>query len=211
MLSALGYAILALLAARPQSGYDIARQMRPPFGYLWQARHGQIYPELTRLVKSGLVDIDRVDKYAGPPRRVHAITAAGRTELAEWVLRPTQIRPPNDEFLVKAYALRRVRPAAATKLLHDQIKLHDERLGALEQMYSVLEARLKSDRSLDPARFGEFAALHRAVSAERDYISWCRWLLGQLKSVPRRATSAPSRRGGPSSRSSVARRRQRET
>jgi DNA-binding PadR family transcriptional regulator len=210
VLSALGYAILALLAARPQSGYDLARQMRPPFGYLWQARHGQIYPELARLVKSGLVDIGRVDKYAGPPRRVHSLTPAGRIELSAWVLRPTQIRPSNDEFLVKAYALRRVRPAAATKLLHDQIKLHDERLGALEQMYAVLEARLKSNRRLDPAPFGEFAALHRAVSAERDYISWCRWLLEQLKSVPRRTTSAPNRRAGPSSRSSAGRRRGRE-
>lgn len=45
-MSTLGYAILGLLAAQPQTGYDLARLMRTPIGYMWTARHSQIYPEL---------------------------------------------------------------------------------------------------------------------------------------------------------------------
>jgi DNA-binding PadR family transcriptional regulator len=180
VLSSLSYAILALLATKPQSGYDIARQMKPPLGFLWQARHGQIYPELARLVQAGLVDFERVDPRAGPPRRVHAITPAGRAELSKWVAKPPQPRPMNDELVVKAFALRKAKAVTAIGLLKDQIKLHEHRLAALEQRAAAIEARDSGAPDPSSARFGEFAALRRGIGAERDYLAWCRWLESQL-------------------------------
>ena len=38
-MSTLGYAILGLLAAKPRTGYDLARLMRAPIGYMWTAQH----------------------------------------------------------------------------------------------------------------------------------------------------------------------------
>ena len=38
----LGYALLGLLARGALSGYDLARQMRRPVGYFWQARRGTV-------------------------------------------------------------------------------------------------------------------------------------------------------------------------
>jgi len=180
VLSSLGYAILALLATKPQSGYDIARQMKPPLGFLWQARHGQIYPELAHLVQEGLVDFERLGPRAGPPRRVHAITPAGRTELSKWVARPPQPRPMNDELVVKAFALRKAKAATAIGLLTEQMKLHEHRLAALEQRAAAIESRDSGAPDPGSARFGEFAALRRGIGAERDYLAWCRWLRSQL-------------------------------
>ena len=37
------------MARRALSGYDLAREMKRPVGYFWQARHSQIYPQLARL------------------------------------------------------------------------------------------------------------------------------------------------------------------
>jgi hypothetical protein len=34
-MSTLGYAILGLLATQPRTGYDLARLMRTPIGYMW--------------------------------------------------------------------------------------------------------------------------------------------------------------------------------
>ena len=191
MLSSLSYAILALLATKPQSGYDIARQMKPPLGFLWQARHGQIYPELARLVQEGLVDFERLDPRAGPPRRVHAITSAGRAELSKWVAIPPQPRPMNDELVVKAFALRKAKAASAIGLLKDQVKVHEHRLAALEQRAAAIEARDSGAPDPSSARFGEFAALRRGIGAERDYLAWCRWLQSQLD--PEKVSTARSK------------------
>jgi len=203
MLSSLSYAILALLATKPQSGYDIARQMKPPLGYVWQARHGQIYPELARLVREGLVDFERLDPRAGPPRRLHAITAAGRTELSRWVAKPPQPRPMNDELVVKAFALRRAKAATAIGLLKDQIKLHEHRLAALEQRAAAIESRDSGAPDKSSARFGEFVALRRGIGAERDYLAWCRWLSSRLDTGQ---ASAVRSKGRSSARRTVARR-----
>ena len=54
-MTTLGYALLGLLARRALSGYDLAREMKRPVGYFWQARHSQIYPQLARLEALGLV------------------------------------------------------------------------------------------------------------------------------------------------------------
>jgi len=191
VLSSLSYAILALLATKPQSGYDIARQMKPPLGFLWQARHGQIYPELARLVQEGLVDFERLDPRAGPPRRVHAITSAGRAELSKWVAIPPQPRPMNDELVVKAFALRKAKAASAIGLLKDQVKVHEHRLAALEQRAAAIEARDSGAPDPSSARFGEFAALRRGIGAERDYLAWCRWLQSQLD--PEKVSTARSK------------------
>ena len=202
MVSSLGYAILALLASKPQSGYDLSKQMKAPLGLLWQAKHGQIYPELSRLVRLGFVSLDRVDHGSGPPRRVHSITSEGRAELTRWAAEPPQSRPVNDEFVVKAYAYSRVPRASATAVLRDQIQAHEQRLAALEHMAEALASNAQPRIRPGTARFGEFAALKRGIGIEREYIAWGTWLMAELHAAPAAAAKKPartqaSRRGRP--------------
>ncbi len=49
MVTSLGYALLALLARTPLTGYDLAQRMLRSTDFFWTARHSQIYPELARL------------------------------------------------------------------------------------------------------------------------------------------------------------------
>jgi DNA-binding PadR family transcriptional regulator len=201
-MSSLGYAILALVATKPQSGYDVARQMKSPLGFLWQARHGQIYPELARLEASGLVDMEQLDQTVRPPRKVYGATAAGRAELTTWIAQLPQERPANDEMVVKAFALRRISGSAAAKMLQAQIETHQGRLAALEQRARGVEARSGFRIGLDSTQFGNYAALRRAIGSEREYISWCHWLLGEV---------SPKTRMNPRVRKSAARGGRRRT
>jgi DNA-binding PadR family transcriptional regulator len=181
MPTSLGYAILALVATKPQSGYDIARQMKLPLGYFWQAKHSQIYPELARMQKRGLVEFTQVDQKTRPARKVYSVTEAGKSALAEWVAAPPQERPSNDEIVVKAYSLARIPAASSAALIRSQMRTHDERLGVLEQRTAALEARAQTRTARAGNRFGEYAALRRAIGIEREYLAWCRWLLSELK------------------------------
>lgn len=184
MPTSLGYAILTLVESKPQTGYDIARQMRPPLGYVWQAQHSQIYRELATLKKRGLLESKRVHQASRPARTVYSVTKRGAAELASWIAEPPQERAANDEIVVKAFAFARIPELQATALVRSQMRSHDERLGNLEQRMAAIEANPRAASS----NFGEYAALRRAIGVEREYLSWCRWLLSQIKVRKRRRT-----------------------
>ena len=113
MISRLGYAILALLARQPSTGYELSARASRPLGYFWSARHSQIYPELRKLLAQGLV---RFTARPGPgPRakKVYSVTEAGLAALREWVIQPPEPAPSRDDLVLKAYAAWTADPAAA--------------------------------------------------------------------------------------------------
>lgn len=195
--SSLGYAILALVAAKPQSGYDIARQMKLPLGFFWQAKHGQIYPELGRLEAAGLVDFEELVHKVRPARKVYTATFAGMSALTKWIAEGPQERPNNEELVIKAYALRRVPGPVATTMLKAQIEMHQSRLAALEQRAGAIETRSTSGIGVESPRFGDYAVVRRAIGSEREYIAWCRWLmrevLAKANANPRPVRQSPRR------------------
>jgi DNA-binding PadR family transcriptional regulator len=178
--SSLGYAILALVATKPQSGYDIARQMKLPLGFFWQAKHGQIYPELGRLEAAGLVDFEELIHKVRPARKVYAPTFAGMSALTKWIAEGPHERPNNDELVIKAYALRRIPGPVAAAMLKARIETHQSRLAALEQRAGAIETRSTSGIGVGSLRFGDYAVLRRAIGSEREYIAWCRWLVREV-------------------------------
>jgi DNA-binding PadR family transcriptional regulator len=118
-VTTLGYALLGLLARRALSGYDLAREMRRPVGYFWQARHSQIYPQLARLEGLGLVAHEVVAQHDRPAKKVYAITATGRAALQEWVTSELDDPPVRDELVLRAYSVWLADPRAAGALFRE--------------------------------------------------------------------------------------------
>ena len=122
---------------------------------------------------------------------MHALTPAGRAELLKWVGQSPRERSVNDELVIKAYMLSRIPAAKSVELLSAQIAVHEGRLAALESRAAALRERRESSERSASAGFGEHAALHRAIGAERDYLAWCRWLIAET------AESQPAERRPP--------------
>ncbi|MBZ2196758.1 PadR family transcriptional regulator [Occultella gossypii] len=76
---ALEYCVLAMLREGPTYGFDIARRLTGD-GIL-MASEGTLYPLLSRLRKSGLVETTWQESTSGPPRRYYALTGAGALAL----------------------------------------------------------------------------------------------------------------------------------
>jgi DNA-binding PadR family transcriptional regulator len=74
--------ILGFLRFRPRSGYDIKQAVEISTRFFWGASYGQIYPELQRLERAGLVEVEQV---AERRRKVYRLTAAGEQALVEWL------------------------------------------------------------------------------------------------------------------------------
>lgn len=86
-LTTTSYAILGLLAIRPWTTYELARQMDRSLKHYWPRAASRIYEEPKRLAALGLAAAasERVGKR---PRTVYTITTQGRETLARWLAEP---------------------------------------------------------------------------------------------------------------------------
>jgi DNA-binding PadR family transcriptional regulator len=175
----LGYAILALLAREPLTGYALSRQMRDPIGFFWQAHHSQIYPMLERLGRLGWVTSREIPGPGPRPTRRHDITAAGSSALRAWIAAPTSSRGGRDELLLRVYASWVADRSVTLALLEEAEARHGEQL----TMY--LARRRSADvrgvaEAPGTADFADYATLRRGIGHERGRIAWLRWLRGRL-------------------------------
>jgi len=86
-LTTTSYAILGLLAIRPWSTYELAKQMRRNFHFFWPRAESNLYAEPKRLVSGGWAQAKSAAN--GQRRRtVYSITAQGRRALEQWLKEP---------------------------------------------------------------------------------------------------------------------------
>jgi DNA-binding PadR family transcriptional regulator len=86
-LNTTSFALLALLALRPWTTYELATQMDRSLRWFWPRAASVLYTEPKKLVRLGLATATR--EFTGRrPRTVYAITEAGRQELAHWLDQP---------------------------------------------------------------------------------------------------------------------------
>jgi PadR family transcriptional regulator, regulatory protein AphA len=78
------YLLLGMLQLGRRTGYDIKRLVDVSTRFFWAASYGQIYPELQRLEKLGLVR-GRRDDADGRRRKSYELSAAGERALREWL------------------------------------------------------------------------------------------------------------------------------
>ncbi len=140
MTTTLGHTLLGLVASHPSTGYDLARQLRRPVGYFWSAGHSQIYPELARLERDGLVRHTVVDGAGPRETKRYRVTAAGRRTLRAWLLATT---PDVDdrEILLRVYLLFALSPAEAVGVV-EAVREHHRRT-----LHEYLGNRSDDDRA----------------------------------------------------------------
>ncbi len=86
-LGTTSHAILSLLAVRPWTTYELARQMERSVNTIWPRASSVVYEEPKRLVGMGLAASSH--SYTGRRRSTtYEITPAGRQALAQWLQAP---------------------------------------------------------------------------------------------------------------------------
>ncbi len=123
--------MLGLASIRPTTGHEMAAFSERSIGNFFPIARSQIYLELDRLCRLGLLDVTEVPHDRRPTRRIYEITESGGEELRRWLddapLEPERTR---NLFLVRVFFGDRVSP---------------ERLGRLLDQYEA-DARSKRDR-----------------------------------------------------------------
>ena len=101
-LTTTSYAILGLLAIRPWTTYELAKQMEVSLHNFWPRAERKLYEEPRKLVERGLAEMSG-EKVGRRPRTVYRITPEGRQALAGWLDRPGAMPSLEFEALVKVF------------------------------------------------------------------------------------------------------------
>ncbi|HEY7007825.1 MAG TPA: PadR family transcriptional regulator [Jatrophihabitantaceae bacterium] len=125
------HALLALLSEGPKYGLQLRQEFEARTGEVWPLNVGQVYTTLQRLERDGLVESDGED--AGGTQKSFRITAAGSSELKDWLRTPPDLSsPPRDELVIKVLVAVRV-PGVD---VHDVIQAHRRHLVELMQEWT---------------------------------------------------------------------------
>jgi DNA-binding PadR family transcriptional regulator len=101
-LTATSYAILGLLAIKPWTTYELAKQMDRTLNRFWPRARSKLYEEPKKLVAQGLATATP-GTHGRRARTVYSITPRGRRALSEWLA--TESAPPvfESEHLLKVF------------------------------------------------------------------------------------------------------------
>jgi DNA-binding PadR family transcriptional regulator len=128
------HAVLALLTEGPKYGLKLRQEFEERTGEVWPLNVGQVYTTLQRLERDGLVESD--GDTADGPQKTFRITAAGQSELDEWLRSPPDMSsPPRDELVIKVLVARRLRGVD----VHELLQVHRRYVVQLMQQYTRLK------------------------------------------------------------------------
>lgn len=101
-LSPTARVILGMIRLGARTGYDIKQTIEFTTRFFWNASYGQIYPELRRLERAGLVESEP-DATSGRKRTLYRLTPAGEQALVDWLTGPGDLFDMRDEALLKFF------------------------------------------------------------------------------------------------------------
>jgi DNA-binding PadR family transcriptional regulator len=137
--SGVGYVILGALRHEPRSGYEIKQLVDKATRFFWAASDGQIYPELKRLQKEGLIESS--EERADARRRVrYRLTPTGRAELKRWLREPATGYELRDEGLLKLFFADAISAEDALELVRN---FKGEREAILERLRQIEQERVE--------------------------------------------------------------------
>ncbi|WP_375001504.1 PadR family transcriptional regulator [Aeromicrobium sp. CTD01-1L150] len=176
---ALEHAILVSLAEKSASGYDLARRFDASIGHFWKASHQQIYKVLARMEADKLVESHLVAQDGRPDKKVYAITAAGRTELADFTRTPTAPEALRSALAVKVRAL----PFGDRDAVVADVRRRREHHVAQLVLYAQSAERFYPDPdAVSDDQLGAWLVLRGGILAEQTQITWCDEILQRLGS-----------------------------
>jgi PadR family transcriptional regulator, regulatory protein AphA len=170
-LSATGKVILGVLAARPRSGYEIKQLVDSSARYFWAASYGQIYPELKRLEKDGL--IAGTDSAQGARQRtVFKLTAAGKRAAREWMAGPPEVLETRDEGLLKLFFAGSIDPKRAAEIARERAATSRAKADQLRAIAETVEVTGKPHGAEARPDAGSLAVLRYGIEMSEWTADW---------------------------------------
>ncbi|MBY8882113.1 PadR family transcriptional regulator [Actinacidiphila acidipaludis] len=172
----LPHAILTALLEKPSSGLELTRRFDKSIGFFWSATHQQIYRELNRLERDGLIHALPQPPSRGQ-RKEYEVLAAGRAELTRWVAENQDPKPIRDPLLLRLRAATVVGSGGLADELRRHLGLHRQQLALYEE---IERHDFPAEEEADENRL-QHHILRAGLSLET---FWVEWLTRTLADLP---------------------------
>ncbi|MEV5611175.1 PadR family transcriptional regulator [Streptomyces sp. NPDC052225] len=172
----LPHAILTALLEKPSSGLELTRRFDRSIGYFWSATHQQIYRELGKLERDGLIRAVPGQAPARGQKKSYEVLPEGRAELARWTAAPQDPKALRDPLLL------RLRSAAVvgTDGLHDELHRHlDLHRRQLATYLEIDERDFPPEKDAQADRL-QHAVLRAGIDLETFWVHWLERTLTDL-------------------------------
>jgi PadR family transcriptional regulator, regulatory protein AphA len=131
--SGTSYVILGMLGLGAKTGYDVKGIVDRSTRFFWAVSYGQIYPELRRLERAGLIE-GKSAPTGARKRTEYRLTENGRRELVEWLSAPPQMPELRDESLLKLFFSDELPRDEALEQLRMRRQGHEQFLAILREV-----------------------------------------------------------------------------
>ncbi|WP_441249409.1 PadR family transcriptional regulator [Kitasatospora sp. McL0602] len=163
----LPHAILTALLERPSSGLELTRRFDRSIGFFWSATHQQIYRELGKLEKAGLIRAVP-GRPARGGRKEYEVLPAGRAELTAWVGEPQDPKPIRDPLLLRLRAAAAVGMHGLDAELGRHLALHRAQLAE----YLEIEERDFPAAKVETENRLQHMVLQAGIQLETFWVEW---------------------------------------
>ncbi|MGH4035606.1 PadR family transcriptional regulator [Actinomycetota bacterium Odt1-20B] len=133
----LPHAILTALLEKPSSGIELTRRFDKSIGYFWSATHQQIYRDLGKLERDGLIRALPTDQPTRGQKKEYEVLPEGRAELARWTAESQDPKALRDPLAVRIRAAAVVGTEGLVADLQRHLGLHQRQL----ETYQEIEKR----------------------------------------------------------------------
>ena len=148
------FALLGLLIAGPDHGYNLYQRMVRDLGHVWHLSQSQSYAILKRLENRADISVRLVEQHKLPDRQMLRITAQGRRRFMEWLKKGSaeNARGVRLEFLTRLYFSELYTPKDTRRIFTAQFSGLTRNIGRLvtllhrvppEQTYNRLSLELR--------------------------------------------------------------------
>ena len=170
-LSATGKVILGMLAAKPRSGYEIKQLVDSSARFFWAASYGQIYPELKRLEKEGMIS-GSDSAQGGRQRTVFKLTPPGRKAARDWINEPPEVIETRDEGLLKLFFAGSVDPKRTAEIARERAAASRVKAAALRSLQERIDVRGTPEGPEATADPGSLAVLRFGIETSEWMAEW---------------------------------------
>jgi len=193
---ALRHAVLTALLDGEYSGYQLAKIFDVGVSNFWYAAPQQLYGELARLERDGLIVGRRVVQAGRPNKRVFTVTDAGLDELDAFAATPSKPLFVRDDLAVKVQAIDHLDPTPVIAQLEERAAVATVKLARFEKALADLRGELDEEEFLQRSeRVGPYLAYLGGCRLEREMQGWC----SQIAHSLRARAAEPRVKGAPRS------------
>jgi DNA-binding PadR family transcriptional regulator len=179
-LTTTSYAILGLLAIKPWSTYELAKQMRRDLHYFWPRAESNLYAEPKRLVDGGYARAQSQPQ--GKRRRtVYTITAKGEIALERWLAEAGAPARRESESMVKLF----LAPNGSKQTLLNHLKrLREDADTRRRELRSILQPYLEGNGPFPERLHVTVVCARLVLDQAQTEINWAKWAISEVEQWP---------------------------